>query len=557
MKRKKNIKFVSAFFMLLLFLLLMTPAKVGAATNISLSKLPPFPQNGQKCWVIFKEGFRNSRIELSTCDIISGVDNSWIEWRSELNLKGASAYGRYNQYYLNDSGQWEQIGTYHRFSNYATAVLASNLDVKDSYGRIIVSKSYRKGYPIASPAQCKLSYYANGGTGAPSQQKFNPEKRVKLSSKKPKRNGYSFLGWSEHSNATAPSYYSGKYYNFNKNIYLYAVWKKKIYPSVNSNNLNILKRNVKKGAVSFANEFSKKARNSKGSTAPSAVTQLKKLKNQLSITGYSEDIPDEVVEAFATAVLNSIEESNIDEYETNLNKMTNQIYNQIKSGLKSGTEKITLGKGSKKTVYTVSYQIFAQSFGGASAQVSYAKVKWKDGRNGLYSAHIVSNSSDENMKKALSSYCAVLAQLNKGLWKDFMVKYITDGWKLAGLNSVKVLDDKTVSKYFERSENMVLAICGDKKAKKALISDATGTLKEQLSKMSQSKFRDFIKKSVPNGDKLIKAADQYKKVKSKYNDYINKYKKWKKTKSDNDLTKCEKAFQDTQDTLELLNEMLE
>lgn len=26
-----------------------------------------------------------------------------------------------------------------------------------------------------------------------------------------------------------------------------------------------------------------------------------------------------------------------------------------------------------------------------------------------------------------------------------------------------------------------------------------------------------------------------------------------KTKSDNDLTKCEKAFQDTQDTLELLN----
>lgn len=30
-----------------------------------------------------------------------------------------------------------------------------------------------------------------------------------------------------------------------------------------------------------------------------------------------------------------------------------------------------------------------------------------------------------------------------------------------------------------------------------------------------------------------------------------------KTKSDNDLTKCEKAFQDTQDTLELLNEMLE
>lgn len=28
-----------------------------------------------------------------------------------------------------------------------------------------------------------------------------------------------------------------------------------------------------------------------------------------------------------------------------------------------------------------------------------------------------------------------------------------------------------------------------------------------------------------------------------------------KTKSDNDLTKCEKVFQDTQDTLELLNDL--
>ncbi len=315
----------------------------------------------------------------------------------------------------------------------------------------------------------------------------------------------------------------------------------------------VLKKDIEKSAVSFANIFAEKAQSHEDITIPNAKEQLENLGNQLTITGYSGEVPDEVLEAFATAVLNTIKDSNIDKYETNQNKLANQIYKQIKGGLKSGSKQITLKNGSK---YTVNYNIFAQSFGGVGAQVSWADVKWKDTANRSYTVHITANSKNENMKKALASYCAVLAQLNNDIWKDFLTKYVTDGWKLAGLNSIKELDDKTVSKFFDRSERLILVICGDQKAKKEFANDAGKTLKEKLLKMSKTQFQDLIKKNVPDGDKLVKAAGQYKKVIDKYNDYEKKFNKWNKTKKDSDLTKCENAYQKCQDLLDALNDSL-
>ena len=87
---------------------------------------------------------------------------------------------------------------------------------------------------------------------------------------------------------------------------------------------------IQKSAVSFTNIFAKNAKSAEATTAPSAKERLKNLGNQLTITGYQEEVPDEVLEAFATAVLDAIENSNIDKYETDQNKLTKQIYNQIK-----------------------------------------------------------------------------------------------------------------------------------------------------------------------------------------------------------------------------------
>lgn len=114
---------------------------VEAAELIDLSNLPSYPIDGQSYWVIFNEGFRNDRIEMTTCDINLNTDVAYICWDSSLDLKNANVVGKYNQYYLNDKGEWEKIGSYSRFTDYATNVVASNLNVYNSSGDLIIPKS--------------------------------------------------------------------------------------------------------------------------------------------------------------------------------------------------------------------------------------------------------------------------------------------------------------------------------------------------------------------------------------------------------------------------------
>lgn len=71
----------------------------------------------------------------------------------------------------------------------------------------------------------RITYNANGGSGAPSNQSKDYNKSVTLSSTKPTRSGYTFLGWSTSSNATSASYSAGSSYSSNADLTLYAVWK--------------------------------------------------------------------------------------------------------------------------------------------------------------------------------------------------------------------------------------------------------------------------------------------------------------------------------------------
>lgn len=109
--------------------------------------MPKYPENGQTYWIALKEGFRNGRVELSTCNISVDQGKVYIEWNKSLTLKGTYAKGRYNQYKLSESRGWEQIGTYVTFSDYATSIIASNLDVYDSHGELIMAKTDLKDYP--------------------------------------------------------------------------------------------------------------------------------------------------------------------------------------------------------------------------------------------------------------------------------------------------------------------------------------------------------------------------------------------------------------------------
>lgn len=79
-------------------------------------------------------------------------------------------------------------------------------------------------YDTGALASYRITYNANGGTGAPSEQTRWYGETLWLSSTRPKRDGYTFLGW-----ATSPSggvaYQPGAAFTGDYGMTLYAVWQ--------------------------------------------------------------------------------------------------------------------------------------------------------------------------------------------------------------------------------------------------------------------------------------------------------------------------------------------
>ena len=91
-------------------------------------------------------------------------------------------------------------------------------------------------YAIWAPITYTISYNANGGSGAPSSQVKTYGVNLTLSSTRPTRTGYTFLGWSESSTATTSTYAPSSTFTANKSVTLYAVWKVSSYTiSYNAN----------------------------------------------------------------------------------------------------------------------------------------------------------------------------------------------------------------------------------------------------------------------------------------------------------------------------------
>ena len=80
-----------------------------------------------------------------------------------------------------------------------------------------------------------VSYNANGGSGAPGAQTKWYNETLTLSSTRPTKSGYTFLGWSTSSTATSASYSAGGSYTSNAGATLYAIWRKTITVSYNAN----------------------------------------------------------------------------------------------------------------------------------------------------------------------------------------------------------------------------------------------------------------------------------------------------------------------------------
>lgn len=91
--------------------------------------------------------------------------------------------------------------------------------------------SGQHSWVISVPAKSSytVSYNANGGSGAPSNQTKWYGENLTLSSTKPTKSGYEFVGWATLSSATSVNYASGSTYTGNAALTLYAVWVQNIF----------------------------------------------------------------------------------------------------------------------------------------------------------------------------------------------------------------------------------------------------------------------------------------------------------------------------------------
>lgn len=80
-------------------------------------------------------------------------------------------------------------------------------------------------YAIWKANTYKVTYNANGGSGAPAAQTKTYGKALTLSSTKPTRTNYTFKGWGTSASATTVAYSAGATYSANAAITMYAIWE--------------------------------------------------------------------------------------------------------------------------------------------------------------------------------------------------------------------------------------------------------------------------------------------------------------------------------------------
>ncbi|MHC5188523.1 InlB B-repeat-containing protein [Enterococcus cecorum] len=80
-------------------------------------------------------------------------------------------------------------------------------------------------YAIWKPETYTISFNANGGSGAPGNQTKTYGQTLTLSSTKPTRTNYNFLGWATSSGSSTAEYQAGGSYTNNTSATLYAVWQ--------------------------------------------------------------------------------------------------------------------------------------------------------------------------------------------------------------------------------------------------------------------------------------------------------------------------------------------
>ena len=112
--------------------------------------------------------------------------------------------------------------TGHTFQGWSTA---NDSTVEYAAGATYSANASVTLYAVWKADTHKVTFNANGGSGAPATQTKTYGTILKLSTTKPTRTNYTFKGWGTSPNATVPAYQPGDQYGADADITLYAIWE--------------------------------------------------------------------------------------------------------------------------------------------------------------------------------------------------------------------------------------------------------------------------------------------------------------------------------------------
>lgn len=130
--------------------------------------------------------------------------------------------------------------TGYSFLGWATSASATSANSSYDPGDNYTSNTKLTLYAVWKANTYTIKFNANGGSGAPANQTKTYGKTLTLSSTKPTRTNYTFLGWSTSATATSATYSAGGSYTANSGATLYAVWKL-AYKNPTIANLNVFR----------------------------------------------------------------------------------------------------------------------------------------------------------------------------------------------------------------------------------------------------------------------------------------------------------------------------
>lgn len=144
-----------------------------------------------------------------------------------INTTSNSSWSTTNQVLIAEFNKTYNKGT-SASTGHASASY-SNIEYAGGSGSVSVS------FQIPALPSYTVTYNANGGNGAPSNQSKVYGSTITLSSSKPTKSGFTFLGWGTSQSDASVDYNPGAKYSANANITLYAIWTANYVISYNAN----------------------------------------------------------------------------------------------------------------------------------------------------------------------------------------------------------------------------------------------------------------------------------------------------------------------------------